>query len=197
MNDNRLLQQIEFLVEIDKLKHIFRQTYLINQSRKENDAEHCWHLAVSAILLYEYADEPKPDLLRVIKMALIHDLVEIDAGDTYAYDAAAALDQAERERRAADRLFGMLPADQSQEFRQLWEEMEARQTPEARFAAALDRLQPFLWNYHTKGRAWQEHGVTSDRVYIRMRPVVDGSARLWELTEAILRDAVAQGYLAK
>jgi putative hydrolase of HD superfamily len=197
MNDNRLLQQIEFLVEIDKLKHIFRQTYLINQSRKENDAEHSWHLAVSAILLYEYADEPKPDLLRVIKMVLIHDLVEIDAGDTYAYDTAAALDQAERERRAADRLFGMLPADQSQEFRQLWEEMEARQTPEARFAAALDRLQPFIWNYRTQGRAWQEHGVTSDRVYTRMRPVVDGSARLWELTEAILREAVAQGYLAK
>jgi len=197
MNDNRLLQQIEFLVEIDKLKHVFRQTYLINQSRKENDAEHSWHLAVAAILLHEYADDPKPDLLRVIKMVLIHDLVEIDAGDTYAYDAAAAADQAAREQRAADRLFGMLPSDQAREFRQLWEEMEARQTSEARFAAALDRLQPFLWNYRPQGRAWLEHEVTSDRVYTRMRPVVDGSAKLWDLTEAVLQDAIRKGYLTQ
>jgi putative hydrolase of HD superfamily len=197
MNDNRLPQQIEFLLEIDKLKQIFRQTYLTDESRKENDAEHSWHLAIAAVLLYEYADEPKPDLLRVIKMVLIHDLVEIDAGDTYAYDAVAAMDQAERERRAADRLFGMLPADQEREFRQLWEEMDARQTPEARFAAALDRLQPFVWNHYTHGRAWREHGVTSDQVYVRMRPVIEGSAKLWELTEAMIQDAVRKGYLAK
>ena len=195
MDADRLGRQIEFLIEIDKLKHIVRQTWLVDQSRKENDAEHSWHLAVAAILLYEHADDPKPDLLRVLKMVVVHDLVEIDAGDTYAYDATAVTGQAERERKAADRLFKMLPPDQEAEFRGLWEEIEARQTPEARFAAALDRFQPFLWNYRTQGRAWMEHEVTADRVFDRMHPVVEGSARLWELTCDLLQDAVKKGYV--
>ena len=157
-------QQIDFLVEIDKLKKVLRQTWLLDQSRYENDAEHSWHIAMAAMLFLEYADDPQVDLLRVIKMLLVHDLVEIDAGDTYAYDEKACLDQPEREQKAAERIFGLLPPDQSAEFRGLWEEFEARQTPEARYAAALDRFQPLLHNYRTGGRAWLDHAVTSDRV---------------------------------
>jgi putative hydrolase of HD superfamily len=193
----RLQQQIDFLVEIDKLKHVLRQTWLLDQSRYENDAEHSWHIAVAAILFLEYADDPKVDVLRVIKMLLVHDLVEIDAGDTYAYDQKACLDQAEREQKAAERVFGLLPPDQAAEFRGLWEEFEARQTPEARYATALDRFQPLLHNYLTGGRAWLDHAVTSDRVLARNRSVVDGAPLLGQYAEDLIRDAVAKGYLAE
>jgi putative hydrolase of HD superfamily len=196
-NNHRLQQQIQFLTEIDKLKHVLRQTWLLDQSRYENDAEHSWHIAVAATLFLEYADDPKVDVLRVIKMLLVHDLVEIDAGDTYAYDEKACLDQPEREQKAAERVFGLLPPDQAAEFRGLWEEFEARQTPEARYAAALDRFQPLLHNYLTGGRAWLDHAVTSDRVLARNRSVVDGAPLLGQYAEDLIRDAVAKGYLAE
>jgi len=196
-DQRRFQQQIGFLTEIDKLKQVRRRTWLLDESRYENDAEHSWHIAVAAMLFLEYADDPHVDLLRVVKMLLVHDLVEIDAGDTYAYDEQACLDQAEREQRAADRVFGLLPPDQAAEFRSLWEEFEARQTPEARYAAALDRFQPLVHNYLTGGRAWRDHGVTSDRVQVRNAPVKDGSATLWQYAEDLIREAVAKGFLAQ
>lgn len=195
--NQRLFRQMEFLVEIDKLKGVFRRTWLIDKSRHENDAEHSWHLAVLAVLLSEYAGRPNLDLLRIVKMVLVHDLVEIDAGDTYAYDEAAAVTQADREQKAADRIFDILPPDQADEFRGLWNEFEARETAEARYAAALDRLQPFLHNYYTEGKAWLEHGVTSDRVVARTHPIADGAPALWQLVQDLIRDAVEKGYLAE
>src|SRR6266850_7926914 len=196
MDPDRFEQQIRFILEIDKLKTVSRRTYLLNADRSENTAEHSWHLAVMAILLAEHANEPV-NVSRVVKMVLIHDIVEIDAGDTYFYDTVAAVDKADREGAAADRLFGMLPPDQRKEFRELWEEFEARRTPDARFAAALDRFMPQLHNYHTQGRSWQEHGITIDRVLERNECIADGSTRLWERAQALLNDAVAKGFLKK
>lgn len=196
MPDERLERQLRFIVEIDKIKNVFRQTFLTDGSRKENDAEHSWHLAVMAVLLKEYAAEPGLDLERVIKMVLVHDIVEIDAGDTFCYDEKGAEDKREREEAAAARIFGMLPPDQARRTRELWEEFEAMETPESRFAAALDRLQPLLHNYNTGGATWREHGVTSDRVLQRNSHMADGSPALWEYAEALIRDAVDKGYLA-
>ena len=193
---SRLAQQVEFIVEIDKLKQVYRRTWLMDASRHENDAEHSWHLGVMAVLLVEHARSPQLDLMRVLKMVLIHDLVEIDAGDTFAYDDAAAVDKADRERAAADRLFNLLPADQADEFRAVWDEFEARQTPEAQYAAALDRFQPMLHNYRTQGKAWQEHGITADRVLARNRSMAEGSPALWQYAQQFVADAVAKGYLA-
>ena len=193
----RLNKQIEFLVEIDKLKSVFRQTYLLNESRKENDAEHSWHLAMAAVVLAEHAAEPGIDLAKVIRMVLVHDLVEIDAGDTFAYDRQANRDKAQRERAAAERIFPILPADQAETFAALWDEFELRQTPEAKFAAALDRLQPLLHNCFTGGRAWREHGVTAEQVLERNRHVAEGSETLWRYVEALIQDAVARGYLPR
>ena len=192
----RLEQQIRFILEIDKLKTILRRTYLLHVDRAENTAEHSWHLAMMAILLAEHANEPV-DVPRVVKMVLIHDIVEIDAGDTYIYDTQGALDKAEREHAAADRLFGMLPSDQGLEFRTLWEEFEARQTPDAKFAGALDRFMPQLHNYHTQGRSWNEHGITADRVLERNVCMAEGSASLWDLAQALVDDAVAKGFLKR
>jgi len=193
---NRLTQQLRFFAEIDKLKTVFRQTWLLDKSRRENDAEHSWHLGLIAMLLFEYAKDDGVDLLRVLKMVLVHDVVEIDAGDTFAYDKVGVRDQAERERKAADRVFGLLPADQAAEFRALWEEFDARGTPEARYAAALDRFQPLMHNYLTEGKAWRQHGVTADQVLARNAPMADGAPALWAHAEEIIRDAVAKGYLA-
>lgn len=194
-NESRLARQVEFIVEIDKLKQVYRRTWLMDKSRRENDAEHSWHLGLMAILLLEHAQQPRLDLLRVLKMMLIHDLVEIDAGDTFAYDDAGALDKAERETTAADRIFGLLPADQAAELRAVWEEFEARQTPEAKYAAALDRFQPMLHNYCTQGKAWQEHGITADQVIARNQHMAEGSPALWEFARDFVADAVAKGYL--
>jgi putative hydrolase of HD superfamily len=191
---DRFQRQIAFILEIDKLKSIIRRTYLVNIDRAENTAEHSWHLAIMAILLAEHANEPV-DVAKVVKMVLIHDIVEIDAGDTYFYDSAAALDKAEREHAAADRIFGMLPADQAGEMRELWEEFEAGRTAEARFALALDRFIPQLHNYHTGGRSWSEHGITVDRVLERNASMAEGSQKLWECARALLDDAVAKGFL--
>ena len=194
-NDSRLAKQVEFIVEIDKLKQVYRRTWLMDKSRQENDAEHSWHLGVMAILLLEHAQQPQLDLLRVLKMVLIHDLVEIDAGDTFAYDDAGAVDKAERETAAAVRVFGLLPADQAAELRAIWEEFEARETPEAKYAAALDRFQPMLHNYQTQGKAWQEHGITADQVINRNQHMAEGSPALWAYAERFVADAVAKGYL--
>ncbi len=190
----RFERQIRFILEIDKLKTIVRRTYLLNVNRAENTAEHSWHLAIMAMLLAEHANEPV-DIARVIKMVLIHDIVEIDAGDTYFYDVSAELDKTERERVAAERIFGILPPDQGTELRQLWEEFEASETADARFALALDRFMPQLHNYHTQGRSWAEHGITADRVLERNASIADGSERLWECARALVDDAVAKGFL--
>jgi putative hydrolase of HD superfamily len=192
---SRLAQQLQFIVEIDKLKRVLRQTLLTDASRQENSAEHSWHLAIMAILLAEYAPSEDLDLLRVIKMLLIHDLVEIDAGDTFCYDIQSNLDKAEREIQAADRIFGLLPPEQGDELRSLWEEFEAQATPAAQFAAALDRLQPLLHNQHTQGGTWRIHGIVRDQVLQRMRPVEQGVPALWPVVEQIIEDCVAAGYL--
>lgn len=190
----RLKQQIDFLMEIDKLKHVYRQNLVANGSRRENDVEHSWHLGVMAVILQEYAAEPV-DMAKVMKMVLLHDLVEIDAGDTFAYDPEAGLDKEERETTAADRLYGMLPSNQGEELRTLWDEFEARETPEAKFAACLDRLQPLLNNYHTAGGTWQTHGVSSGQVRKRMEPVGEGAPCLGDLVERLIQEAIAQGIL--
>lgn len=194
MQNNRLEQQIRFIVEIDKLKLILRQTLLTDASRRENSAEHSWHLAMMAILLAEHAPT-QIDVLRVIKMLLVHDLVEIDAGDTFCYDVQSNEDKAIREVQAATRLFGLLPEDQGVELRNLWEEFEAQETAEARFATALDRLQPFLHNQQTKGGTWQIHGITRDQVQRRMQPIEEGAPILWSLVEKMIEDCVVAGYL--
>jgi len=191
---DRLGRQIEFILEIDKLKQVFRQTYLLDESRKENDAEHSWHFAMLAVLLSEYANEPI-DLLKVVKMALVHDLVEIDAGDTYLYDEAGHADKAEREQKAADRVFGLLPKDQGEELRALWDEFEAKETPEARFAGTIDRLQPLLHNLNTEGRAWHEHGIRADQVIKRTCVIADGSSDLWDYARKQIDLAVEKGHL--
>ncbi|NBB94864.1 MAG: HD domain-containing protein [Planctomycetes bacterium] len=192
---DRLARQIDFAVEIDKLKQIVRQTYLMDRSRKENDAEHSWHFALLASLLAEYAAEDV-DVLRVLRMALVHDLVEIDAGDVVVYDAAARAGQAELEQAAAERIFGLLPDDQGAELRTLWEEFEARATPEARFAKAIDRVQPILHNYATQGATWRDHGITKQMVLATNAHVADGSPALWAFVQRLLDDAAARGYLA-
>lgn len=191
---SRLQQQLHFIIEIDKLKHVLRQTLLIDKSRRENDAEHCWHLAVMAIVLSEYA-APEVDLSRVLKMVLIHDLVEIDAGDTFCYDTQAVKDQAEREQRAAVRLFSLLPNELSVELRSLWEEFEAKQTSDACFATALDRLHPTLHNYYTDGGTWKKAAVTVDQVRKRVAPIANASLPLAEFTENLIQDAICQGFL--
>jgi len=194
--NDRLARQIRFLLEIDRLKQITRQSYIIGGSRRENSAEHSWHLGVMALVLAEHAGA-RIDVQRVVQMVLVHDLVEIDAGDTFIYDDAGNADKAERERAAADRIFGLLPDDQRGGFRALWDEFEARATPEARFAAALDRLMPLLHNYHNDGRTWLEHHVVQQNVLDRNRPIQDGSATLWELARGVIEDAAAKGYFDK
>lgn len=194
----RLKRQMAFIVEVDKLRGIYRASRIIHEPRRrENDAEHSWHIALMAMILSEYANESNIDLLRVIKMLLIHDIVEIDAGDTFVYDEQAKLDQAEREERAAVRLFGLLPEDQRAELYQLWREFEAKQTPEARFAAAIDRLQPMLANVNTEGASWKEHGVTSDHVMAVNGRIEYGSEALWQYARRLIEHAVEHGYLAK
>ena len=190
----RLRQQIRFVLEIDRLKQVVRQTPILDGSRKENDAEHSWHLALMAIVLSEYAAD-KVDVLRVLKMVLIHDIVEIDAGDTFCYDAEASANQNEREECAAERLFGLLPSDQGAELRALWEEFERRESADARFAAALDRLQPLLHNYVTRGGTWREHSVGSAKVRQRNSQIEAGSPELWKFAANIIDAAVAEGIL--
>jgi putative hydrolase of HD superfamily len=196
MKKDRLDKQIEFILEIDKLKGVMRRTILTDGSRHENSAEHSWHLAVMAILLAEYSkSENELDLFKVVKMLLIHDLVEIDAGDTYCYDEVQVKDQALREEKAADRLFHMLPVEQARSFLSLWHEYEEIKTPEARFAHALDGLQPLLHNYNTQGRVWRKHGIRREQVLSRNRHMAEGSPVLWDYVLEIVNDAVKRGML--
>jgi putative hydrolase of HD superfamily len=191
----RLAQQIEFIAECDRLKEVFRQTINTTSRRAENDAEHSWHLCLCVVVLAEHANVPALDLLHILKMLIVHDLVEIDAGDTFAYDTAAMANQHEREAHAADRIFGLLPPDQARDFRALWDEFEAKATPEARFATAVDRFQPMLLNCRTQGAAWNRHGVTHDRVVARNRHIADGCAELWRYAERMLQEVVDAGHL--
>ena len=194
MNE-RLNQQMQFILEMDKLKSIFRQSYIIGTDRKENDAEHSWHLAMMVLVLAEHANT-EVNVLKVLKMVLIHDIVEIDAGDTFCYDEKAAADKPEREQLAAKRLFGLLPDDQAKEFHALWEEFEAAKTGDAQFARTVDRLMPMLHNYHTGGRSWQEHKVTKEQVVSRNKVIDDGSSALWEVASDVIENAVKKSYLA-
>ncbi len=195
MISERLKSQINFILEVDKLKEIFRQTINTQSKRAENDAEHSWHLCLTTIVLAEHASIPNLDVLRVLKMLIIHDLVEIDAGDTFAYDTARMVDQHAREAIAADRIFGILPNGQGKEFRALWDEFEERKTPEARFALAMDRFQPMLLNCATEGAAWKKHGITEDRVLARNAAIGDGCLPLWEYAVDMVRKVVASGHL--
>jgi putative hydrolase of HD superfamily len=193
--NERLAQQLRFIVEIDALKEVVRRTYVASGRRLENSAEHSWHLAMMAMVLAEHADQPV-DVARVVTMLLVHDIVEVDAGDTYVYDASAGGDKAERERAAAERLFGLLPPDQGESLRTAWEEFEAADSREARFAAALDRLQPVLLNVLTLGRSWREHGITAERVLARNSTIAAGSAALWEAARGMIEQSVRDGQLA-
>lgn len=191
------MKQIEFIVEIDKLKSIYRQTTLMDETRHENDAEHSWHLAVLAMLLSEYANKKEINVMHVMKMVIIHDLVEIDAGDTFAFDYEGNKDKEEREEAAAERIFGILPEDQRDEVYGIWREFEDRLTPEAKFAAALDRIQPLLHNYYTKGGTWKRHHVTLDRVLKRFECIKEGSEELAKFVEDVIKESVEKGYINK
>lgn len=182
------------MLELDKMKNIYRQTYVLHEDRKENDAEHSWHLAILAFLLAEYASVPI-DVTRVMKMVLVHDVVEIDAGDTYCYDEEGYKTKAEREENSAQRLFGLLPDDQKKEFYSLWREFEDNETNDARFAAVLDRIQPILLNYTKNGISWKEHAVFKEQVEKRCLSSADVSAELAGLMQSIIDDAAAKGFL--
>lgn len=194
METSRFEQQMCFLVEIDQMKNVLRQTLLADGSRRESDAEHSWHLAMYAMLLSEYAPEPV-DVSRVVRMVLVHDLIEIYAGDTFCYDKEGNQDKAAREKAAADRLYALLPADQAAEYRALWEEFDRMDTPDSRFAAALDRIQPIINNYLTEGHTWKLGHVTSTQVYERMAPVKNGLPEAWKMVEWILHDSIEKGFL--
>jgi putative hydrolase of HD superfamily len=194
--NNRLVKQLEFLHEIDKLKTIFRRTNLISEpERLENSAEHSWHLAFYVLILAEHTNTDI-NLLRVLKMVLLHDVVEIDAGDTFCYDDKANESKSERELKAAERLFGLLPADQRDELMQLWQEFEAGVTPDAKFAVTVDRLQPLLHNYVTGGGSWKRHNIKRSQVEDRMKPIQEGSRLLAEMMKGLLDEAVDKKILA-
>lgn len=195
MDVNRLEQQMRFLVEVDKMKSVYRRTILIAKTRRESDAEHSWHFALMAMLLAEYADPEKVDCARVIRMALVHDLIEIYAGDTFAYDVQGNQDKRQRETEAADKLFALLPEDQAAEIRALWEEFDAMETPDAQYAAAIDRLQPFLNNYLTQGHTWGLGGVKSAQVYERMDPIRVALPEVWPFVDKMIQESIEKGYL--
>lgn len=195
MENQRLEQQLAFLLELDKLKNIRRQTLVLHEDRQENDAEHSFHLALMAAVLAEHARQPV-DVLHVMKMVLIHDAVEVDAGDTYAYDTAGNADKREREVKAAERIFALLPAEQAAEYRALWDEFEARETPESKFANALDRIQPMLLNYKKGGISWKRHGIRAQQAYDRNLGITDdGSETLGALCTEIIEAAKREGML--
>ncbi len=191
---DRAERQLAFLTDADRLKGVLRQTSLCDGSRRENSAEHSWHLALMAEVLAEHA-EGAVDVARVIRMLVIHDLVEIDAGDTFAYDTGANVDRTAREQLAADRIFGLLPEEQGRAMRALWEEFETRATADARFAVALDRLQPLLNNHRSGGGSWRAHGITRSQVLRRMEPIRDALPALWPTVESIVADNCALGHI--
>ncbi|MBZ0111204.1 MAG: HD domain-containing protein [Thermoanaerobaculia bacterium] len=192
MND-RLSRQVDFILELDRLKNILRQTTLADGSRFENSAEHSWHLALMANLLGEHGPDDL-DIAKTTRMLLVHDVVEIDAGDTFCYDAEASVGKFEREELAAERIFGLLSDDLAAECLELWHEFEERSTPEARFANAVDRFQPMLLNIATEGGSWRRHGIRREQVEKRLAPIGEGSPRLWEYTQQLLDDADQKGW---
>lgn len=192
--NKRLDSQLAFILEADKIKNIMRQTYLADGARKENDAEHSWHLALMCMLLSEYSNEPI-DVLHTMKMVLIHDMIEIDAGDTYAYDTAGNATKRERELKAAERIFHLLPDDQADGLRSLWDEFEEGITPEARFANTLDKVQPLLLNDASGGKSWAEHEVEAEKVYARNAHTADGSNVLWEKAKSVIEENIRKGRL--
>lgn len=195
MLNERLKKQMDFLIEIDKVKNIFRMTTVSDGSRHENDAEHSWHLGIMAFIFGEYMGEDI-DIMKVMKMVLIHDLVEIYAGDTFAFDEKANEDKEEREKAAADRIFGMLPEDQGQELRALWDEFEAGKTKEAKYGDMLDRMQPLLLNYVTQGGSWKTHNIPVEKVYKRNEiTLTEGPQELKELVNYVIDECVAKGYI--
>ncbi len=192
--DERLKKQMDFILEVDKVKNIIRQTYLADENRKENDAEHSWHLALMAVLLKEYAPE-EVDLSKVIPMVLVHDLVEIDAGDTYAYDEEGVLTKRTREKKAADRIYGLLPEDQGKWLYNLWEEFEAYETPEAKYAHMLDNSQPLFLNNATDGISWVEHGVKKSQIYKRNSRTGEGAPKIWKYMQELIDEHVKKGHV--
>ena len=196
MTSERLLKDIEFIVELDKMKTILRQTTLVDKSKRENDAEHSWHISVMAMILSEYANE-EVDVCKVIKMLLVHDLVEIYAGDTFCYDVEGNKDKNERETKAADKIFGMLDEDKGRELKKLWEEFEEMKTKEALFAASMDRLQPFLNNYFSDGGTWKKFNVSKKDIYKRIAPLKESSDILWNFTKNMIEDAYDRGYILR
>ncbi len=191
---NRIKQQIDFIERLDQLKQVLRQNLVMDESRRENSAEHSWHIATMAMVLAEYAPQAL-DQLRVLKMLLLHDVIEIEAGDTFCFDLEGNKDKEARERRAADQLFSMLPVDQAGEFRGIWDEFETGETAEAGFANSLDRFQVLLQNLNTRGGTWRIHAIEKARVIQRMLPIKEGAPALWPLVESYLEEACAQGLL--
>ncbi|SFJ05839.1 HD domain-containing protein [Myroides guanonis] len=196
MHSVELLQQLDFIKEIDKIKYIQRRTKLFGSDRNENDAEHSWHLAMMTIVLAEHSNEPI-DVLKVVKMVLIHDIVEIDAGDTFIYDENKDHSNTDEERAAANRIFGLLPKKQSEELIGIWEEFEAGKTQEAKFARAMDRLEPLLQNASNNGGTWKEFDVSYNKVYEKKQVIEDGSTIIWDLAKGIINDSVEKGILSK
>jgi putative hydrolase of HD superfamily len=194
MRDAALERKIAFLVEADKLTSVLRKNYTIHGERRENSAEHSWHAALCAMVLAEHSNE-LIDINRVIRMLVIHDIVEIDAGDTFIYDDAERETQSVREERAAERLFGLLPGNEQSLFRELWKEFESAATPEGKFARAIDRFCAILHNYQTHGRGWNENGIKRDRVLVINKYVKDGSTDLWNQIQSLVNSAVAEGFL--
>ena len=194
--DERLQKQLDFSLEIDKEKSIFRQTHLSGHGRNENDAEHAWHMAIMAYLLREYSNEPV-DAAKVMLMCLIHDIVEIDAGDTYAYDEEGLKTQKAREDAAKERIFSLLPDDQKEELTMIFNEFEASKTPESRFAHAIDNLQPLILNNSNDGSDWKEHGVSARQIYGRQGKTAEGSAKLFEVTDQIIRNHIRKGTISE
>ena len=193
---NNLLKQIEFIKEIDKVKYIQRKTKLFNSDRNENDAEHSWHLAMMTIVLAEHSDVPI-DILKVLKMVLIHDIVEIDAGDTFIYDTTKNHSNTDEERIAAHRIFGLLPKEQADELIEVWEEFENGMTNEAKFAKSMDRFEPLLQNFSNDGGTWKEFGVDYNKVYEKKKVIKDGSNSIWDYAEDLLNESVEKGILKK
>jgi len=192
---DKLKHQMQFLFEVDKMKSVLRQTVITDKSREENDAEHSWHIALMAMTLFEYIGIDGVDINRVIRMAIVHDLVEIYAGDTFAYDIKGNEDKKERENEAAAKLFSLLPEEQAEEYRALWEEFDDMDTPDAMYASAIDRLQPFLMNYLTDGHTWVKHGVSAELVFKRMAPVKIVLPEIWGFVEHVIFDSIEKGYI--
>jgi len=196
MHNDNLLKQVSFIKEIDKLKYIQRKTKLFNSDRHENDAEHCWHLAMMTIVLAEHSDKPI-DVLKVIKMVLIHDIVEIDAGDTFLYDTLKNHTNTDQELLAAKRIFGLLPEEQAKEFITIWEEFEEGTTDEAKFAKSMDRFEPLLQNTSNNGGTWAEFNVDYQKVYNKKKAIKEGSTSIWNFAENLLNESVQKGILKK